>query len=88
AEEQMVRMALTSMSEVKGLAFDLPNRKLKVFHNDGLNEITSKLEALGFGAKLESTVASVGEIPEKIDSPEQAKVLKILLAINAALFVI
>lgn len=88
AEEQMVRMALSSVNEVKGLTFDLPNRKLKVFHNDGLNEITSKLEALGFGAKLESTVTSVGEIPEKADTSEQAKVLKILLAINAALFVI
>lgn len=82
AEEQMVRMALSPVSEVKGLIFDLPNRKLKVFHNDGLNEITSKLEALGFGAKLESTAASVGEMPEKADTSEQAKVLKILLAIN------
>ncbi|ENW16385.1 Cobalt-zinc-cadmium resistance protein CzcD [Acinetobacter haemolyticus CIP 64.3 = MTCC 9819] len=88
AEEQMVRMALSPVNEVKGLTFDLPNRKLKVFHNDGLNEITSKLEALGFGAKLESTAASVGEMPEKADTSEQAKVLKILLAINAALFVI
>ncbi|MDV7171797.1 cation transporter, partial [Acinetobacter baumannii] len=46
AEEQMVRMALSPVNEVKGLTFDLPNRQLKVFHNDGLNEITSKLEAL------------------------------------------
>ncbi len=88
AEEQMVRMALSSVNEVKGLTFDLPNRKLKVFHNDGLNEITSKLEALGFGAKLESTVTSVGEIPEKANTSEQAKVLKILLAINLLLFMI
>lgn len=88
AEEQMVRMALSPVNEIKGLTFDLPNRKLKVFHNDGLNEITSKLEALGFGAKLESTATSVGEMPEKADTSEQAKVLKILLAINAALFVI
>lgn len=88
AEEQMVRMALSPVSEVKGLIFDLPNRKLKVFHNDGLNEITSKLEALGFGAKLESTAASVGEMPEKADTSEQAKVLKILLAINLLLFFI
>ncbi|MFH4130837.1 cation transporter, partial [Acinetobacter baumannii] len=38
--------------------------------------------------KLESTTTSVGEMPEKADTSEQAKVLKILLAINAALFVI
>ncbi|TPS98338.1 hypothetical protein FJU77_20105, partial [Acinetobacter baumannii] len=61
AEEQMVRMALSPVNEVKGLTFDLPNRKLKVFHNDGLNEITSKLEALGFGAKLNKTEAYVNK---------------------------
>ncbi|WP_171477662.1 cation transporter [Acinetobacter baumannii] len=88
AEEQMVRMTLSSLLNVKRLVFDLPNRNLKVMHNGESNEITAKLEALGFGAKLESTAASVGEMPEKADTSEQAKVLKILLAINAALFVI
>ena len=47
AEEQIVRMALSDLGAVKGLAFDLPNRKLKVFHNEGVEQITSKLEGLG-----------------------------------------
>lgn len=88
AEEQMVRMVLAPLSEVKALAFDLPNRKLQVFHTDGLSEITMKLEGLGFGATLESTVESTGTLPDSPDPTRQAKVLKILLAINAVLFVI
>ncbi|HFX6352875.1 TPA: cation transporter, partial [Acinetobacter baumannii] len=50
AEEQMVRMTLSSLVNVKRLVFDLPNRNLKVMHNGESNEITAKLEALGFGA--------------------------------------
>ncbi|CAI3124395.1 Zinc transporter ZitB [Acinetobacter oleivorans] len=88
AEEQMVRMTLSSVEEVKGLEFDLPNRQLQVAHTGGLDKITSKLETLGYGAKLESTVKSEGSLPETIDLSGQSKILKILLAINAALFLI
>lgn len=88
AEEQMVRMALAPISAVKALSFDLPNRKLQVFHTDELTEITSKLEALGFGAKLENTIEATGALPDSPDPTKQAKVLKILLAINAVLFLI
>ncbi len=48
AEEQMVRMALADIEAVKGLTFDLPNRKLKVFHNEGIQQITAKLRRTGF----------------------------------------
>src|SRR3546814_1171637 len=44
AEEQMVRMALADIEAVKGLTFDLPNRKLKVFHNEGIQQITRSEE--------------------------------------------
>ena len=57
AEEQMVRMTLSSLVDVNSLVFDLPNRNLKVLHNGESNEITAKLEALGFGAKLNKTEA-------------------------------
>lgn len=88
AEEQMVRMALSDIEAVKGLTFDLPNRKLKVFHNEGLEQITTKLEGLGFGAKLDETRISSENIPDGPDPVKQAKVLKLLLAINALLFFI
>ncbi|MBW3035084.1 cation transporter, partial [Acinetobacter baumannii] len=52
AEEQMVRMTLSSLANIDKLIFDLPNRSLKVRHSGEVNEITAKLENLGFGAKL------------------------------------
>ncbi len=88
AEEQMVRMALADIEAVKGLTFDLPNRKLKVFHNEGIQQITAKLEGLGFGAKLDEIQLSSGDIPNEPDPVRQAKVLKLLLGINALLFFI
>jgi Co/Zn/Cd efflux system component len=88
AEEQIVRMALSDIEAVKGLTFDLPNRKLKVFHNEGIEQITTKLEVLGFGAKLDETQLSSGDIPNEPDPVKQAKVLKLLLGINALLFFI
>ena len=88
AEEQIVRMALSDLEAVKGLTFDLPNRKLKVFHNEGIEQITTKLEGLGFGAKLDETQLSSGDIPNEPDPVKQAKVLQLLLAINALLFFI
>ena len=88
AEEQMVRMALADLEGVKGLTFDLPNRKLKVFHNEGIQQITAKLEGLGFGAKLDETQLSSGDLPHEPDPVRQAKVLKLLLCINALLFFI
>lgn len=48
-------MSLASVESVTNLVFDLPNRNLKVFHEGNSDLITSKLETLGFGAKLNST---------------------------------
>ncbi|WP_374532062.1 cation transporter [Acinetobacter sp.] len=85
AEEQMVRMALADIETVKGLSFDLSNRKLKVFHNNGIERITAKLERLGLGAQLAETRLASEDIP---DPRRQTKVLKLLLGINALLFFI
>ena len=43
AEEQMVRMALSSIDGVQKLIFDLPNRSLKVLHNQKDENITTCL---------------------------------------------
>ena len=76
------------MHEVKGLSFDLAPRRLVVFHTNGINEITTKLEALGFGARLVETVKAKEELPEAPDPTKQAEVLKLLLTINGVLFFI
>ncbi|MDR8320203.1 hypothetical protein FPK67_20430, partial [Acinetobacter baumannii] len=57
AEEQMVRMALSSNENVEQLYFDLPNRNLKVLHSGEVSEISKTLDGLGFGSKLDKTDA-------------------------------
>ncbi|HCA5285774.1 TPA: cation transporter [Acinetobacter nosocomialis] len=88
AEEQMVRMTLSPLQQVKGLTFDLSQRKLTVYHTSGIGEITAKLESLGFGAELVETVRTTEDLPEIPDPAKQTRVLKLLLAINGVLFFI
>ena len=42
SEERLIRLSLEGVMPVVGLVFNLPQRKLTVFHDDNLNEITQK----------------------------------------------
>lgn len=94
AEERMVRLALEPLAEVAALAFDLPGRRLQVFHAGEVAPITARLESLGLGARLESSEVVHGAALEQQQrrdaeqSSRQAGVLKWLLAINAVMFVV
>ncbi len=88
AEEQMVRMALGDIEAVKGLTFDLPNRKLKVFHNEGSQQITANLKDWVLGRNLMKYSFLQAIYLMEPDPVRQAKVLKLLLGINALLFFI
>ena len=39
SEEQMIRMKLKALDQVKHLEFDLPGRQLDVFHSDNVEPI-------------------------------------------------
>ena len=43
SEEQMIRMKLDGFKQVKYLDFDIPNRKLEVYHTDDVDEISLSL---------------------------------------------
>ncbi|MCY1412381.1 Zinc transporter ZitB [compost metagenome] len=94
AEERMIRLALEPLAEVAALAFDLPGRRLQVFHDGEIAPIAARLESLGLGARLESSEAVHGAALEQQQrrdaeqSSRQAGVLKWLLAINALMFVV
>jgi len=94
SEERLIRLALDGIEPPAGLLFDIPNRKVRVFHDDNLGEITQKLEALNFGARLEttkkscSTESSEAKASAKEAETQETSVLKWLLAINAAMFFI
>lgn len=94
SEEGIIRMALGSLRPPVHLEFDIPARRLKVFHGDGIAEIESRLRGLGLGASLEYTKPvdiaererSQQEATQK--SRQESKVLNALLAINACMFVV
>ncbi|HRO35732.1 cation transporter [Thauera sp.] len=90
SEEQMIRMRLAD-APVAALKFDLAGRCLTVDHDGDAAQILARLVPLGYGAELaESRVLAVGEAQAAApgDDAAEARVLWILLAINAAMFVI
>lgn len=92
SEERLIQMALEGLKQDVALEFDTPNRKLKVFHNSNLEDIQLRIESLGLGAKLESTLGiDRSELSQAIAYANTANlkegaILKWLLAINATMF--
>ncbi|WP_442110834.1 cation transporter [Pseudomonas sp. NUPR-001] len=94
SEERMIRLALNGLPELNSLSFDLTSRQVRAFHEGAVDQIATKLESLGLGAALLGTepasqeAASANRANEKLTASKQASTLKILLGINAAMFVI
>jgi len=92
SEEGMIRMALDGIEPRVLLAFDLPNRRVRVFHGDNATLIEERLRSLELGATLEKTMPVAEEeltwAREAEDTAAQveAGVLTWLLAINAVMF--
>jgi len=88
SEENLIRMKLDGIIEIKKLEFDLENRKLFVYHSENNSEIHSKLKDLGLGSQLKSTNEIV-ESDISIESKEaQSRLLWTILIINISFFVI
>lgn len=93
SEENLIRMALADTAEVRSLTFDLKNRELTVVHIDEPAIVLARLDVLQLGAtQVATTVEAVttSQITNDGDldgDKGEAKVLKILLAINGAMFV-
>lgn len=91
AEEQMIRMHLGGLEGVQGLSFDLPMRRLDVYHTGDRAALTAKLKELRLGAiETEHTAglpdAFASETTDPKASPREKRPLAIALAINAAFF--
>lgn len=88
SEENMIRMALQGV-DAQSLAFDLSGRRLTAVHRAPAQELLARLTPLGLGAEIASSEAA--RMDDEIDPPDdavEARVLWILLAINAAMFVL
>ncbi len=86
SEENLIRMKLDEIIDIKKLEFDIPNRKLNILHNGNIEQIEKSLSELKLGAeKLNSTEISDYEIDK---NKNQSKVLWTILIINFVFFLI
>lgn len=84
SEENMVRIKLDGISEIKNLDFDIPNRRLTVFHDGRTDEIENSIVDLNLGGRRLST-EDAGET-EFQEQKSQRKLLWTVLAINFGFF--
>ncbi|MEN8125903.1 MAG: cation transporter [Bacteroidota bacterium] len=86
SEENLIRMKLDGISSIKNLYFDIPNRKLTVFHSGQIDKIESSIIELNLGGqKLTTEITDQTEFEEKSN---QKKLLWTVLAINFTFFLI
>lgn len=87
SEEQMIRLKLEPYHEVKQLSFDIPNRKLEVYHTEEVDKIHQAISELKLSDRLDSTVDEV-ELPLAADDSKQRKILWWVLVINFGFFMV
>lgn len=89
SEERMIRLALGGALGITDLRFDLAARTVTISHAGDPATLLAKLEPLGLGARLSSTGAAGpagGDVA--LDDAAEARTLRILLALNAAMFAV
>lgn len=87
SEEQMIRLRLSG-APVQAMSFDLPGRTLTIDHAGDAQEILKRLLPLGYGAQLQGSHLLQDGQDLLASARVEAKVLWLLLGINALMFVI
>jgi Co/Zn/Cd efflux system component len=87
AEEQMIRAKLEGMTDIQSLMFDIPKRKLEVYHTDSYETFFAALESLKLDTKVISSEA-IDAMDMEDDHHRQSRVLWQVLAINFFFFVL
>lgn len=77
-------MKLEGLNNIRSMQFDIPNRKLAVWHTDSYHEIFRLLESLKFDTTIVSSVTA--EIPAADEEGNQRRLLWQVLAINCFFF--
>lgn len=86
SEENLIRMKLDGVSCIKNLEFDIPNRKLTVFHTGQINHIEKSISELNLGGKKTKTETTYQT--DFIENSNQKKLLRSVLIINFLFFLI
>ena len=79
-------MKLEGFSQVKQLGFDIPNRKLEVYHTEEILPVHQAISELGLSDKLRKTEET--ELPLASDESQQRKILWWVLGINFGFFIV
>lgn len=86
SEENLIKLKLNDFSDIVNLDFDIPNRRLTVFHNGNLTKIENAIVELNLGGKIISTEDS--DQNTFAEQTNQRRVLWIVLIINFSFFLI
>ncbi len=85
SEERMIRMKLEGIEGIQSLLFDIPGRKLEVYHTGDYNNLLAALHTLQLDTKLISSVPA-GAPRISGDDRQERRVLWQVLAINFFFF--
>jgi Co/Zn/Cd efflux system component len=89
SEERLVRLALEGAEGVAELRFDLQARTLTVLHAGDPAPLLARLAPLGLGAAVAgSAAAAPGEASAPAGEALEARTLRLLLALNGAMFAV
>lgn len=90
AEERLVRMALSQNPDIHRIQADHAAREVTVVHVGDADAVMALLVPLNFGVtriETTTTVSERDEVPESVGGVGEARTLKVVLAINAGMFV-
>jgi Co/Zn/Cd efflux system component len=87
AEEQMIRMKLEGLANVKSLHFDIPGRTLEVYHRDSHDGLLAALHSLQLDTRLISSEPT-GTVSIEDGQDQESRVLWQVLTINFFFFVL
>ena len=86
SEENLIRMKLDGISSIRNLEFNIPNRKLTVYHLGEIDQIEKSIQELNLGGTKLTTEQT--DKTEFTENSNQRKLLWTVLAINFAFFII
>ncbi|WP_220808105.1 cation transporter [Noviherbaspirillum aridicola] len=91
SEENMIRMALQGLPDLRSLSFDLSKRELAAVHGGDAKALLERLAPLDLGATLRESVPTSSRqaraAGDDAEDAAEAKTLRTLLAINGVMFV-
>ena len=86
SEENLIRIKLSDNPNIENMDFDIPNRKLTVFHSGQINQIEQSILDLNLGGRKLST-EKTAEFKFK-ENTNQKRILWAVLGINFAFFLV